>query len=180
MKCVQIICVLMPILFVTTTYATARDYSVAKAVSKQHRVRDRGVARRHCEAGGRCWRHNRDAHRDRGNHIADFFERGGRRGLRKCQRLIRTVGEGAATVGGAQRNAEKVWMETVTFDYGQAYADPSTAQNIDWLCSRSSVRSVLGATLHKCALRATPCRPDVTHGRGNVKDDEDEAPRERR
>ena len=59
MQGVRIICVLMPILFATTTYAAALDYGMAKAVSKQHRARERGVARRHCEAGGRCGRRNR-------------------------------------------------------------------------------------------------------------------------
>jgi hypothetical protein len=176
MKGVQIICVLISILFATTTHAAAQDYWIATAVGKpQHdrvRVRVRTGARRHCEVGERCRRRNRAARRESGSRSPRYRDRTERRDFGQCHRLVRTVGEGAATVNGAQRNAERVWMETVTFDYGQAYADPALARDIEWLCSRSSVRSVLGATLHKCALRATPCRPDLTHGRGNVKEDE--------
>jgi len=75
-----------------------------------------------------------------------------------CYPAVTVVGSQWVGDSGAQDSARKGWMEQVRWRHGEAAMDISNAQDIAVRCSRSSVGEAVGQVLHRCEIRAKPCR----------------------
>ena len=76
------------------------------------------------------------------------------RGL--CQRRLRTVGDEGRSQEDALAAAQRAWMGTVRFDYGERFMDLATAQDARHSCVPSSTGTVLKGNMFRCVLEATP------------------------
>lgn len=74
-----------------------------------------------------------------------------------CQSSLSVVGDQYATKDGAKQEADKAWMQTARWKYGERFMDRQNADNIDYECGRSSVGSVAGQVFYRCSLKARPC-----------------------
>jgi hypothetical protein len=83
----------------------------------------------------------------------------------KCQPMLAAVGDQYATEQGAQQEADKAWMQTARWQYGERYMSRENADNASYECGRSSVGSVVGQVFYRCRLTANPCRPEKSQGR---------------
>jgi hypothetical protein len=77
----------------------------------------------------------------------------------KCYDAIRVVGSQWATEAGAEESAQKAWMERVRWSIGEAAMSITAAEGYEKRCSRSSVGELANQVLHRCEVRARPCRP---------------------
>lgn len=75
-----------------------------------------------------------------------------------CYPSVTVVGSQWVGDSGAQDSAKKAFMEQVRWKYGEAYMDIHNAQDIALRCSRSSIGEVANQVLHRCEIRARPCR----------------------
>jgi len=75
-----------------------------------------------------------------------------------CQAIINVVGSQWVGDSGAQESAKKAFMEEVRWRYGEAYMDITQAQDIAIRCARSSIGEVVSQVLHRCEIKARPCR----------------------
>jgi hypothetical protein len=82
-----------------------------------------------------------------------------------CYPLVRVVGSQWKDEDGAEDSARKGWMESIRWQYGEQAMDIGNARDYAKRCSRSSVGSVLGETLHRCEVEARPCRPFFEDGK---------------
>jgi hypothetical protein len=77
----------------------------------------------------------------------------------KCQpNPLAAVGDQYATEQGAQQEADKAWMQTARWQFGERYMSRENAGAPTYECGRSSVGSVVGQTFTRCRLVAYPCR----------------------
>lgn len=97
-------------------------------------------------------RHRVEQRRDRSDHDRDPVQ------APHCERKIAIVGDQYASEAGAKAEAEKAWMQSVRFYFGERYMDIAFADEIAYACARSSVGSVVGQTFHRCEVSAKPCR----------------------
>lgn len=90
-----------------------------------------------------------------------------------CFGPIEAIGEQWATTSGAKGKAEKAWVERVRFEYGEATADLSNAQDVQFACVTSNVPNAMTRFLdrvkeatgnsdtgwmHRCQISAIACR----------------------
>lgn len=75
-----------------------------------------------------------------------------------CQRRLRTVGDEERSQEEALAAAQRAWMGTVRFDYGERFMDLATAQDVRHSCVPSSTGTILKGNTFRCVLEATPCR----------------------
>ena len=82
---------------------------------------------------------------------------------RSCKDVRRAVGDQHLTVDGAKKAAGDAWAGAVRFHYGEKWMALDNARNVDYVCSRSSIKeggvTTLGQTLNRCEITATPCQP---------------------
>lgn len=80
----------------------------------------------------------------------------------RCLPPMQGIGTQWPTRSGALEAAEKDWMETVRWKFGERYMDINHAvgyrRETDPECSRSSVGEVVGQTQMRCEIWARPCR----------------------
>lgn len=82
----------------------------------------------------------------------------------KCQATLAAVGDQYASEQGAQQEADKAWMQTARWQYGERFMSRENADDASYECGRSSVGSVVGQVFYRCRLTAKPCRPDKSQG----------------
>lgn len=80
----------------------------------------------------------------------------------KCQPFLAVVGDQYASEAGAQGEADKAWMQTARWQYGERFMSRENAEDVSYECGRSSVGSVVGQVFYRCRLKARPCRPTET------------------
>jgi hypothetical protein len=83
----------------------------------------------------------------------------------KCQATLAAVGDQYASEQGAQQEADKAWMQTARWQYGERFMSRENADDAAYECGRSSVGSVVGQVFYRCRLTAKPCRPDKSQGK---------------
>lgn len=83
----------------------------------------------------------------------------------RCKDFLAVVGDQYASEAGAQEEANKSWMQTARWQYGERYMARDHAADASYECGRSSVGSVVGQVFYRCRLRARPCRANETGGR---------------
>ncbi len=83
----------------------------------------------------------------------------------KCQATLAAVGDQYASEQGAQQEADKAWMQTARWQYGERFMSRENADNAAYECGRSSVGSVVGQVFYRCRLTAKPCSPDKSQGK---------------
>lgn len=83
----------------------------------------------------------------------------------KCRPDLAVVGDQYASESGAQGEADKAWMQTARWQWGERYMARENAVDATYECGRSSVGSVVGQVFYRCRLTAKPCRPDASPGK---------------
>ena len=83
----------------------------------------------------------------------------------KCRPNLAVVGDQYASESGAQGEADKAWMQTARWQWGERYMAREHADDATYECGRSSVGSVVGQVFYRCRLTAKPCRPDASPGK---------------
>jgi hypothetical protein len=83
----------------------------------------------------------------------------------KCRPNLAVVGDQYASESGAQQEADKAWMQTARWQWGERYMAREHADDATYECGRSSVGSVVGQVFYRCRLTAKPCRPDASPGK---------------
>lgn len=83
---------------------------------------------------------------------------------RHCQPRLAAVGDQYASENGAQEEANKAWMQTARWQYGERYMAREHAKDAAYECGRSSVGSVVGQVFYRCRLTARPCSATKTRG----------------
>ncbi len=83
----------------------------------------------------------------------------------KCRPQLAVVGDQYASESGAQGEADKAWMQTARWQWGERYMAREHANDATYECGRSSVGSVIGQVFYRCRLTAKPCRPDASPGK---------------
>ena len=78
----------------------------------------------------------------------------------KCRPALAVVGDQYASEQGAQGEADKAWMQTARWQWGERYMSRENADDVSYECGRSSVGSVVGQVFYRCRLTAKPCRPE--------------------
>ena len=81
-----------------------------------------------------------------------------------CKGFLAVVGDQYASEAGAQGEADKSWMQTARWQFGERYMSRDHATDASYECGRSSVGSVVGQVFYRCRLKARPCRPTETGG----------------
>lgn len=81
---------------------------------------------------------------------------------RHCQDRVSVVGDQYASEAGAQEEANKAWMQTARWQYGERYMARDNAADANYECGRSSVGSVAGQVFYRCRLSARPCSAPKT------------------
>lgn len=76
---------------------------------------------------------------------------------RRCQDTLAVVGDQYASEQGAQQEADKAWMQTARWQYGERFMARDHAADATYECGRSSVGSVVGQIFYRCRLIARPC-----------------------
>lgn len=82
----------------------------------------------------------------------------------RCRPRLAIVGDQYASEAGAQGEADKAWMQTARWQWGERYMSRENAADATYECGRSSVGSVVGQVFYRCRLSARPCRPTETGG----------------
>jgi hypothetical protein len=82
----------------------------------------------------------------------------------RCRPPVAVVGDQYATEGGAKSEADRNWMGTVRWMWGERFLDRANAQDVRYECGRSSVGSVAGQVFYRCRISARPCPPDQKGG----------------
>lgn len=77
-----------------------------------------------------------------------------------CKDYLATVGDQYASEDGAKQEADKAWMQTARWQYGERFMSRENADDATYECGRSSVGSVAGQIFIRCRLTARPCRPE--------------------
>jgi hypothetical protein len=85
-----------------------------------------------------------------------------RRRHRKCENKLSVVGDQYASEQGAQQEADKAWMQTARWAYGERFMSRDHAKDSEYECGRSSVGSVVGQVFYRCRLTARPCSAPKT------------------
>lgn len=85
--------------------------------------------------------------------------------VEKCRPQLAVVGDQYASESGAQGEADKAWMQTARWQWGERYMAREHADDATYECGRSSVGSVVGQVFYRCRLTAKPCRPDASPGK---------------
>lgn len=80
----------------------------------------------------------------------------------RCRPQLAVVGDQYASEQGAQQEADKAWMQTARWQWGERYMSRDNAHNASYECSRSSVGSLAGQIFFRCRLTASPCRAELT------------------
>jgi hypothetical protein len=83
----------------------------------------------------------------------------------KCRPQLAVVGDQYASESGAQGEADKAWMQTARWQWGERYMAREHAVDAAYECGRSSVGSVVGQVFYRCRLTAKPCRPEASPGK---------------
>jgi len=83
----------------------------------------------------------------------------------KCRPQLAVVGDQYASENGAQGEADKAWMQTARWQWGERYMAREHADEATYECGRSSVGSVVGQVFYRCRLTAKPCRPEASPGK---------------
>lgn len=116
-----------------------------------HRERER----RTFKVDRRAW-HDDESDRLHSRDDGDRLHRGGRG---KCMPPLAAVGDQYASEAGAQQEADKAWMQTARWQWGERYMSRENADHAAYECGRSSVGSVVGQVFYRCRLTAEPCPP---------------------
>lgn len=80
----------------------------------------------------------------------------------KCRPPLAVVGDQYISEKGAQDEADKAWMQTARWQWGERYMARDHADDASYECGRSSVGSAAGQVFYRCRLTAKPCRPGAT------------------
>lgn len=133
-----------------------------EAVGGQTSPADRAEARKtrweEREARREEWR-RREIRRARIIRTAPIYD------TNKCQATLAAVGDQYASEQGAQQEADKAWMQTARWQYGERFMSRENADDATYECGRSSVGSVVGQVFYRCRLTAKPCRPEKSQGK---------------
>jgi len=76
----------------------------------------------------------------------------------RCKARLAIVGDQYASEKGAREEADKAWMQTARWQYGERYMARDHARDAAYECGRSSVGSVAGNVFYRYRLSARPCR----------------------
>lgn len=82
----------------------------------------------------------------------------------RCRAKMTAVGDQFASEDGAKSEAVKAFSQAARWAYGEKLMNIEHAQGVTYQCNRSSVGSVMGATMHRCEIVARPCEAPVTPG----------------
>jgi len=131
----------------------------------------RRVLRHECLEDGTCYRryyYARRAERDRyayygrrAPQVRSYvrrFDDDDRENRGWCRDNKRVVGNQHLTMAGAKGEADKAWIQTIRFYYGEVFMDMGNARDVKYTCSRSSVGETLGQTFTRCEIEARPCK----------------------
>jgi hypothetical protein len=80
-----------------------------------------------------------------------------------CHPRLRTVGEEATSKEAAQVAAQRAWMGSIRFDYGERYMDLSLARDVRHTCVPSAAAGEIKSAMFRCVVEATPCRAAAGH-----------------
>jgi ribonuclease D len=130
-----------------------------EALGGQTTPADRAAARR------RAWEARQEERRRREIRRARIIRTAPVVTENKCQPTLAAVGDQYASEQGAQQEADKAWMQTARWQYGERYMSRDNADDAAYECGRSSVGSVVGQVFYRCRLTAKPCRPEKSQGR---------------
>ena len=133
--------------------AEAHDDTIARQARQQRRLR-----RQH-ERAAELRRDRREIRRARIIRTAPIVHHD------KCRPELAVVGDQYASESGAQGEADKAWMQTARWQWGERYMARENATDATYECGRSSVGSVVGQVFYRCRLTAKPCRPDASPGK---------------
>lgn len=131
------------------------------------------VLRQECRENGTCYRRyvylrraaarERQAYYGRRPEVRSYVWRADderdREG-RWCRDTKRVVGNQHLTINGAKGEAEKAWIQSIRFYYGEVFMSLENAKDIKFTCSRSSVGETLGQTFNRCEIEARPCKAE--------------------
>ncbi len=139
------------------------------------------VLRVECRENGTCYRRyyyqRRAAERERREYYA--ARRGPQvrgytwraddddRDYRGCRDTKRVVGNQHLTVNGAKAEADKAWIQSIRFYYGEVFMSLENAKDVKYTCSRSSVGETLGQTFNRCEIEAKPCKAEKVESAEN-------------
>jgi hypothetical protein len=129
-----------------------------RAAARERAWEARRAARHEREARHEEWR-RREIRRARIIRTAPVYEG------TKCQATLAAVGDQYASEQGAQQEADKAWMQTARWQYGERFMSRENADDATYECGRSSVGSVVGQVFYRCRLTAKPCRPERSQGK---------------
>jgi hypothetical protein len=82
----------------------------------------------------------------------------------RCRPQLAVVGDQFASESGAKAEADKAWMQTARWQWGERYMAREHAERVSYECGRSSVGSVVGQVFYRCRISARPCRPQPQNG----------------
>jgi hypothetical protein len=119
-----------------------RRYYYQRRTAERER-REYYAARRGTQVRGYTWRADDDD-----------------RDYRGCRDTKRVVGNQHLTVNGAKAEADKAWIQSIRFYYGEVFMSLENAKDVKYTCSRSSVGETLGQTFNRCEIEAKPCKAE--------------------
>jgi hypothetical protein len=76
---------------------------------------------------------------------------------RDCKEALVDRGSEWITASGAEKAANKSWIQSVRFKWGEEYADIANARDIKYTCTTASI----GGLFKRCEVSAIPCKPEV-------------------
>jgi hypothetical protein len=83
----------------------------------------------------------------------------------QCREIRRSIGQQALSVDSAKKEANDMWSASVRFHLGERFMDLANARNVEYVCSRSSIKeagasiTTLGQAFTRCEISAVPCSP---------------------
>jgi hypothetical protein len=77
----------------------------------------------------------------------------------KCKDTLTVIGDARPSEDGARDDAEKAFMRAARFRHGESWMSIENARDYAVRCSRASITEIVGQVMHRCELKAKPCRP---------------------
>ena len=74
-----------------------------------------------------------------------------------CKEVLVDRGSKWITPSGAEKAANKSWVQSVRFKWGEEYADIANARDIKYTCTTASI----GGLFKRCEISAIPCKPEA-------------------
>jgi len=75
-----------------------------------------------------------------------------------CKDTIQVIGDARPTEAAAKDDAEAAFMRATRFKYGESWMSVENARGYAIRCARASITEIVGATMHRCEIKARPCR----------------------